>query len=214
MIKALHNIHKGATIAVVGSGPTAIDFVKSESTISIGVNGAAKLGKRFDYFICGDVRSSVFDWFSIDCSKTRVIAKLTASLDNILYPTALFPDIKRVAVATTKQSSVKLPPPIEPHLTFEYRWYKPKRLKKDMNFLMFGGTISCCAVQLAYIMGAAKIVLYGCNFTNTGKHYFYHTHRPGTISTSQRTVMNAVIKEIREHGIQFKFIGNTMLDLV
>lgn len=211
MIKALHNIYEGATIAIVGSGPTATDFIKSKSDISIGVNGAAKLGKQFDYFMCGDVRSSTFDWFKINCSRVRVIAKLTAALDDILYPITLFPDIKRVAVATTKQSGVKLPPPVKPHLTFEYRWYKPQRLKRDMNFLMFGGTISCCAVQLAYIMGASKIVLYGCGFTSTGKHYFYHVRRPGTISNSQRTVMNAVISEIKKHRVRFETVGNTTL---
>jgi hypothetical protein len=211
MIKALHGIHKGETIAVVGSGPTAIEFKNQH--LSIGVNGAAKLGKRFDYFMCGDARSSAFDWFNIDCSRVRVIAKLTAAPDKILYPIDLFQDIKRTAVITAKQSSVKLPPPVEPHLTFMYRWYKSDRLKSDMNYLMFGGTISCCAVQLAYLMGATKIVLYGCGFNSVGRHYFYHTPRPGSISASQRAVMNAVISEIRKRGVQFQIVGETTLDI-
>jgi uncharacterized Rossmann fold enzyme len=211
MIKSLHNIHKGATIAIVGSGPTAVEFIKSKCDISIGVNGAAKLGKKFDYFICGDVRSSTYDWFSIDCSKIRVIAKLTAAPDKILYPDVLFPTITRAAVVTAKQNNIVLPLPIEPHLTFMYKWYKSDRLKPDMNYLMFGGTISCCAVQLAYVMGATKIVLYGCGFNSIGKHYFYHTSKPGTISDSQRTVMSAVINELKKRGIQFENVGHTTL---
>ena len=210
MIRSLLGIYKGATVAIVGSGPTAVAF-KHSKAVSIGVNGAAKLGKRFDYFMCGDTRSSSYDWFNIDCSRVRVIAKLTAAPDKILYPPALFPDIKRVAAPTAKQNSVILPPPAKPHITFMYKWYKPDRLKLDMNYLMFGGTISCCAVQLAYIMGASKIVLYGCGFTNTGKHYFYHTPRPGSISDSQRTVMSTVIKELMKRGIQFEIIGDTTL---
>ena len=211
MIKSLHHAHDGAAISIVGSGPTAIDFNKSKSDISIGVNGAAKLGKKFDYFMCGDAKSSAYDWFSIDCSRVRIIAKLTAAPDKILYPVELFPNIKRMAVITAKQSTVSLPPPVKPHLTFMYKWYKPDRLKKDMNYLMFGGTISCCAVQLAYVMGASKIILYGCGFTNTGRHYFYHTQRPGTISDSQRTVMTAIINEIRKRGVRVEAVGNTTL---
>jgi hypothetical protein len=211
MIKSLHGIHKGETIAIVGSGPTATRFLGQEST-SIGVNGAAKLGKRFKYFMCGDARSPHFDWFSIDCSAVRIIAKLTAAPDKILYPLELFPDIKRVAVATAKQNTVKLPSPVEPHRTFMYKWYKPERLKEDMNYLMFGGTISCCAVQLAYLMGASRIVLYGCGFTSIGRHYFYQTRRPGSISDSQRTVMNAIISEIRKRGVQFQIVGETTLN--
>ncbi|MCK9558465.1 MAG: hypothetical protein M0R50_10550 [Candidatus Cloacimonetes bacterium] len=211
MIKLLHNIAKGATIAVVGSGPTATDFIHSKNDISIGVNGAAKLGQKFDYFMCGDTRSSCFDWFNIDCSRVRVIAKLTAAPDKILYPIELFPDIKRIAVITAKQNTIKLPRPVEPHLTFMYKWYRQERLKEDMNYLMFGGTISCCAVQLAYVMGASKIVLYGCNFTSVGRHYFYQTRKPGSISDSQRTVMNTVINEIKKRGVKFEIVGSTTL---
>lgn len=214
MIKSLIDAHKGATVAIVGSGPTAIDFLKSTQDVSIGVNGAAKLGKKFDYFMCGDAKSSTYDWFNINCSKVRVIAKLTASMDKILYPSELFPDIKRVAVKTAKQGDIVLPPPIEPHRTFMYKWWKPDRLKKDANYLMFGGTVSCCAVQLAYIMGATKIVLYGCGFTSTGTHHFYRTNKPGSISDSQRVVMNLVIKELNNRGIQFEFVGDTTLDFV
>jgi hypothetical protein len=218
MIKSLYNIHKGATIAVVGSGPTATSYTHNKVDVSIGVNGAAKFyshpgAAKFDYFMCGDVKSSTFDWFSIACSRVRVIAKLTAASDKILYPDRLFPDIKRDAVPTAKQNSVILPPPVKPHLTFMYKWWKPDRLKRDMNYLMFGGTISCCAVQLAYIMGAAKIVLYGCSFTSTGNHYFYHTRRPGTISDSQRTVMSTVVGEIKKRGIRIEIVGHTTLEL-
>ena len=214
MIKALHGVHKGATIAVVGSGPTATEFLKGRADISIGVNGAAKLGKRFDYFMCGDAKSSCFDWFNVECSKIRIIAKLTAALDKILYPLELYPDIKRIAVTTPRQGTVKLPPPAVPHLTFMYKWYKPQRLTNDMDFLMFGGTISCCAVQLAYLMGAAKVVLYGCGFGGSRQHYFYRTRRVGTVSESQRSVMNAVIKDLRERGVRFEIVGDTTLNPV
>jgi hypothetical protein len=214
MIKTLRNIHAGMTIAIVGSGPTAIDFVENKTDISIGVNGAAKLGKRFNYFMCGDVKSPTYDWFNIDCSDTRVIAKMIASSDKILYPDESYPGITRIAVVTAKQNTIQLPCPVSPHRTFMYKWYKLDRLKKDMNYLMFGGTISCCAVQLAYVMGASKIVLYGCGFTNIGNHYFYHTRRPGSISESQRITMSTVINEVRKRGVKIEIVGNTTLHVV
>jgi hypothetical protein len=179
--------------------------------ITIAVNGAAKLNQPFDYFMCGDHKSSSYDWFKIQCSKTRVIAKLTAGLDEILYPPELFPDIKRMAVTAPKQGTIDLPCPVWPHMTFMYRWYKPQRLKKDMDYLMFGGTISCCAVQLAYVMGASKIVLFGCGFNNLRQHYFYRSNRRGSVSDSQRNTMNVVINELKKQGIQFQIIGETTL---
>jgi hypothetical protein len=214
MIKSLYDIYKGSTIAIVGSGPTATEFIKKENEIAIGVNGAAKLGKLFDYFMCGDAQSSSFDWFNINCSRVRIIAKLTAAPDRILYPVELFPNIKRIAVQTIKQNSLDLPLPVKPHLTFLYKWYSSDRLKRDMNYLMFGGTISCCAIQLAYVMGATKIVLYGCGFNNVGRHYFYYTNKPGSISDRQRGVMNTVINELKGRGVKFEIIGNTTLNPV
>lgn len=211
MIGLLRNIHDGATIGVVGSGPSAVGFTKNGLDATIAVNGAAKLNHSFDYFLCGDSASSKCDWFRIDCAKVRVIAKLTAGLDEILYPPGLFPGLHRVSVPVTKQNSVKLPCPLWPHLTFMYDRYKLQKINKEMNCLMFGGTISCCAVQLAYIMGASTIVLFGCEFSNPKQHYFYKANRAGTIADNQRRIMNEVLRELKKRGVRFRIIGDTTL---
>lgn len=210
MIGLLRNIYEDATVGVVGSGPSANNFVKDGLDFTIAVNGAAKLNHHFDYFLCGDPSSSKCDWFKIDCAKVRVIAKLTAGLDEKLYPPKLFPNLCRVAVSVTKQHDVKLPCPLWPHLTFIYERYRAKKINKDVDYLMFGGTISCCAVQLAYIMGASKIVLFGCEFSYA-KQYFYKSNRPGTISDSQRNIMCEVINILKNKGVKFKAMGDTTL---
>lgn len=211
MITALHMAHEGAVVSIVGSGPTATEYLKHKHDVSIGVNGAAKLGVKFDYFMCGDDKSPTFDWFKIDCAKTRVIAKIIAACDTFLYPEDKFNSLHRITVPAAKQASVKLPPPVWPHFTFMYRWFKMDRLKKDANYLMFGGTISCCAVQLAYMMGASKVILYGCGFNSIGQHYFYQANKPGCISRSQRDTMTTVLNEMQKRGMKVQIIGNTTL---
>ena len=83
-----------------------------------------------------------------------------------------------------------------------------------MNFLMFGGTISCCAVQLAYIMGAKEIELYGCNFHHSRRsHYFYSAGQGqiGRVRSSQRETMDKLLKEVRAKGVKVSIFGPTRL---
>jgi len=213
MLDRLRRRHCGDTVSIVASGPSA-DLFK-DGAVTIGVNGAAFLKHKFDYFLCGDKNSYTKDWFSIDCSYVRVIARLVASMDRILYPDDKFPSLERLAVPQHEQRRIKhLPEPVPPHLTYKYLWYGKGRLNEDVNFLMFSGTISCCAVQLAYIMGAKKIELYGCDFHHSRRsHYFYESKQGqvGRVRPSQREIMDKMLKEVMDKGVKVSIFGQTRL---
>lgn len=214
MLDRLRRRHRGDIISIVASGPSA-DLFKKGADVTIGVNGAAFLKRKFDYFLCGDKNAHTKDWFTVECSYVRVIAKLVASMDEILFPPKKFPNLRRMAVPQHEQRKVRhVPEPVPPHLTFKYKWYAEGRLDEEMGFLMFGGTISCCAVQLSYIMGAREIELYGCDFHhNRRSHYFYDAGQGqiGRVRPSQRETMDRVLKEVREKGVKVSIFGPTRL---
>jgi hypothetical protein len=213
MLERLRNRHKGDTISIVASGPSAELFKRGDVTIA--VNGSAFLDYKFDYFLCGDKNAHSKDWFSVDCSYVRVIARIVASMDKILYPDNIFPKLERLAVPQHEQGKVKyLPNPIPPHITFKYRWYTEGRISRDIDYLMFSGTISCCAVQLAYIMGASAVELFGCNFHHSRRlHYFYDAAdgQIGRVRPPQREVMDKSLKEVRSLGMKVSIFGPTRL---
>lgn len=217
MIELLRDKHEGKTASIVASGPTA-ELYDGTTDISIGVNGAAYLDKHFDYFLCGDKNSHKFDWFRINCSDVRVIARLCASNDYQLYPKEFDNIIERKSVAAHQQKQLNnLISPIYPHYVFTYKWFKKGRLDKRNNYLMFRGTISCCAVQLAYIMGCTEIHLYGCTFRGSrrrNEHYFYDTkQRKGIVSGSQREIMEVCLKEVIDKGVRVYIHGKSALEV-
>lgn len=180
-----------------------MDFDPSKSSLSIAVNGALKLQRQFDYFVCGDCCAYRRDWFKLPNSRRRIIARLVASCDEILYPSTDYPELRRRSVPQTKWREVEgLPEPKWPHLLFTYKWFKPNRLSRSMNFLMFGATIAGCAVQLAYLMGATTILLWGCQFDHSAGHYFYKCSKPGMVARGQLETMELLLGEIRAAGIK------------
>jgi hypothetical protein len=212
MLHLLHNKHKGKSASIIASGPTAIKYDES-TDISIAVNGAAFMEKQFDYFLCGDHNSHNFSWFKIQCSTVRVVSRLVASMDSQLYPKDFDEILDRKAVPAHKQRQVgNLLCPIYPHVLFNYRWYKEGRLKPNSNFLMFGGTISCCAVQLAFLLGCSEIHLYGCGFNHRRGHYFYKSgEKPGRVVKTQFETMERCLKEVRSLGMKVYIHGKSKL---
>ncbi len=211
MIKNLWDKHPGARIAVVGSGPSA-DLYPGNAQISIGVNGAALLGPRYDYFLAGDHNAPAREWFNINCSNIRVIAELIATTDKQLYPDIAFPDLVRMAVPVHKRRDIpEVPRPVSPHITFKYRSFKDVLPASRFNFLMYRGTISCCALQLAWMMGAREVDLYGCNFTHKGGSYFYKSEFKGRVVETQYQVMQAMINQLRDNGLLINIHGSSRL---
>lgn len=200
MLKHLYNTISGP-ISVVGSAPSASRFHGSD--YSIAVNGAALLPHKFNIFMCGDKSSSSRSWFYAAKSSKRVIADIIAAQDIYLYPDAN-------AVKDVHHS--KLPKPSVPHEIYSYKPYRPNIVKTKPDYLMYGGTISCCAAQLSYYLGASTIKLFGCEFSKErANHYFYKDAHTGNIFDSMRLTMDKVLQEIRDHGVRIEIIGRTYL---
>ncbi len=211
MLDAIRGKHQGSSISIIASGPSAILF-NGSGDVSIGVNGAAVLGRHYNYFLYGDHRSHQNDWFGVRCSDVRIGARIVASMDKIMYPESRFANIERIAVPAHKQYLAStVPEPIAPHLIFKYSTYKPKKVAYNQRSLLCGGTIAGCAVQLAFLMGARQIDLYGCDFTHEYGHYFYQANRTGYVARSQLSIMNQILAEVRDYNIRVRVHGRTKL---
>lgn len=210
LISSLAGKHCESKTAVIGSGPTA-SLYRGDCDISIAVNGAALLPYRFNYFMCGDVTSPERNWFYVDCADIRVIADLVATCDKKLYPVSKYPKIKRITTHQHLRCNLgTVPNPEPPHIVFSYCPFKAEKLSRQNDFLMYGGTVSCCALQLAWIMGAKKIDIYGCPFSHSAGSYFYHCGDPGAVTKSQKDVMQSVIDIIRA-DTEVNIVGNSLL---
>ena len=222
MLERLRLRHHGATIAIVGSASTATLYDPSDSDISIGVNGAALLGHRFDYFACADRMAPERDWFAVNCAPCRVIARAIASCDRQLYPDRF--DIflpHREAFAFEDQDKAMLPEPVPPHCIYTMLPVNDANFsalaEREASGLMAHATITGQAVQLAWLLGAAHLRLYGCRFSTetSGRpfHYFYRAEpsQTGQISARQRDTMDRYLALLRRLGVRVTSHGETCL---
>jgi hypothetical protein len=223
MIERLYDIHRGKTIAVVGSGPTATAFDPRDNDNSIGVNGAAMLayrGIRLDYFLCGSQHSPRQPWFAVDCAATRIICARFALQDRYLYPNELYPDLVRMSYPVGDIDEIRLPSPAPPHLTYRYTRNPTTAFLAGMrpfDKVLIGGTITSVAVQIAYLMGASRIKLYGCSFSKQTsqqpQHYFYRppVNRRGGVDDVQIAAMDRTLAIVRQNGVEVQVVGETTL---
>ncbi|MFP4473591.1 MAG: hypothetical protein ACLFPX_06985 [Candidatus Omnitrophota bacterium] len=171
----------------------------------------------FDYFLCGDLSSPMREWFRIPCSRSRLIFKRIAPMDYFLYPQRT--PIPRKILSYRKLKKRPLPPPVSPHLTYDYSFDDSTYFEgaKDFNKLTAGGTIAAMAVQVAFLMGCTLIRLYGCSFSlSTSRrsgHYFYTagSSHIGWIEASMKDQMERVLKIARRHGVKIEIVGETNL---
>jgi hypothetical protein len=223
MIQQLYDIHRGKTIAVVGSGPTAAAFDPHDSDHAIGVNGAAMLAHRgfyLDYFLCGSQHSPRRPWFVLDCARTRIICVRFALHDRYLYPDEQYPELERQSYPLDDIDEIRLPPPVSPHLTYRYTRDPTAAFlagERPFDKVVIGGTIASVAVQIAYLMGASCVKLYGCVFSKQTsqqpQHYFYRTDTSdrGGVDEVQIAAMNRTLAIVRQHGVQVLVVGETAL---
>jgi len=220
-IGGLRNKYKGAHIAVVGASPTAVLYVPHSTDVSIAVNGAALLSEEFDYFVCSDPDAPARPWFGRKCAKIRVIAMSIATMDRQLYPSEFDGHIDRRAVPWGSQHRITAPPPVQPHYVFHCSFPSKGELEAFSGGwstnLMVRGTVAGQAIQLAFIMGAAEISLFGCSYSRdtsrSENHYSYQCqqHQIGCIQTYHIEAMNTYISIIRQHGVPVNVIGPSAL---
>jgi len=94
------------------------------------------------------------------------------------------------------------------------------KINQSMKELVSGGTSSGGALQIAFLMGATEIHLYGVEFTNQSdesygsKNYFYKYQRiveGGHTDEKQQSVMEKLIRTVKSYGVKVFHHGPTKL---
>jgi len=106
-----------------------------------------------------------------------------------------------------------IPVPSKPHLILRHV-SKTEPIMRNQKTLNSGGTSVGVAMQLAYVMGASEIHLYGVEFSNVkGNNYFYNVQTGETGATPEDKMrrMDEMIVEIISQGTQVFSHGFTNL---
>lgn len=226
MLQTFRRIHLGKDFAVLGSGPSLKKYTGNES-VSIAVNGAALTSVSYDYFLCGDVGSPLRRWFraSEEFKAVRILSSFIAPLDPFLYPDKS--ERKQLQEGlrpfTTKARSESNYAPLyayapkiapkEPHAWFQYVQeefgdaLEKVKFFQDESLMLHGATISGVAIQVAALMGAKTIHLYGCSpydETTNETEYFDANAAGGTVTKLQRKNLCHLIEKVKLMGIEVK----------
>jgi hypothetical protein len=226
-IEPLRGIHSGRRIAVLGSSPT-INLYRGGEDVSIAVNGAILCDAvpRADYFLCGDKESPNRSWWkpSFECTEHRVVATFIAPYDHVVVPD---PEDRKRLVHTFENDPVHtelrggnielLPMDYKVsagNAVFQYASREKQGISPNQPRLVKGGTIAGVASQLALVMGASEIHLYGCSFGTPpdGRHYAYDNQGEfGMISHTHPKRMDGILAKIADCGVRIYSHGWTEL---
>lgn len=227
-IDRLRNLHIGATVALLGSSPT-ISLYEGNEDISLAVNGAVccpHVG-NVDYFVCGDKKSPERRWFEVSYQKAarRIVATFVAPYDRLVCPPSQLTSNFRAVLENDSihqdepGGNIRFSPsnlqPAPPHTIFDYADIWEEEIRPEQKRLVRGGTISGVAAQLALIVGAKELHLYGCSFGNTPKgHYGYDNKgEPGGIDPTHPATMDYILARIRSYGVEIFSHGETRLQV-
>lgn len=218
-LAAYRGAHVGASIAVLGSGPSLGRFA-GQQPIAIAVNGAATSDVPYQYFACGDPESYQREWFygSRRHAAKRIVAALLTPRDAIIYPSRLVRGglrlERRLFIAMLRlRRSLSLhdySPSATPAPGHGWFQYLPSRFPSDPAVLddcvrrgrmVHGATIAGVALQLAVIMGGAEIHLYGCAMDNDGGGNYYRPGSRGRSTPLQRQNFATLVQWAEGRGV-------------
>lgn len=107
-------------------------------------------------------------------------------------------------------------PPCAPHVAFNVAL--PQPISKDMQKLRRGPTSAGCALQIAYLMGASAIHIYGVEMSNQGipyaeGNYFYNPkpYEKGVTTSKQLKSIEGVVHDLCELGVTIGHCGHTRI---
>ena len=102
--------------------------------------------------------------------------------------------------------------PAAPHRFFRFGGFGIEyvdRISPDQQVMYWGGTISAIGIQVAIVMGAECINLYGCSMDKVKQ--YAHQKTNGFTEESQVQVMQATIDKARTFGVNVGVVGKSRL---
>jgi len=183
VIQQLRNIHAMLDIALVGSGPTALDYNPAHHDLGIAINGAIQLAdaiaNAFEYLIMFDTSLPHKPWFKDHPEVQRILGYELAKMFTPPEDAIIFQYIERNMV-------------VDP---------------RSLTELSAVDNIGIPALETAAIMGPRKITIYGIDMAR--RDYFYGGGK-GVYGNNGRTVsyMNELIALLHNTGTEIVIKGS------
>jgi hypothetical protein len=202
MLDQIRDKHKDKTICILGSGETAPLYANT-CDVCIAVNGALSLKKEIDYFVAFDHRVIHKAYFDSKPEVTRLLGVNIATLSRVAYPDSLkVPRVIQCGLTVTKDPVPARPP----HLAWTFtRPATVEELDIDSAHMYSADNVVIPAFQLAYLMGAREIHLYGIGLH---KHYYFDGHIESAHEKEYGRfaplVLNELIRQATHKGILTK----------
>jgi hypothetical protein len=163
MLETLRNKYQGSVVAILGGGFTILNYTGKED-ICIAMNNAIQLDAKIDYFTAFDCKIPTLDYFLYKPKITRLLGGNIAGQCPYTFPK--LEDSKRKIVKVRELDEKNcLVIKEKPNLPNDFWLYKTREtpmLSPNMKSLSVCGTILAPALELAFIMGAKEIHIYGC----------------------------------------------------
>jgi len=249
MLDEVRGTYEGGKIAVLGSGPSLTDFFERKEDLIIGVNGAGKLLESGDYFFSADQAAHLRSWFlDLSTGVISTLRCISAIYSDSFFsdkqriqpfideyetymkehpefvkPTA-HPDVSYIGAGTggagwLGEFGKRIPEPKYPNLMLR-TITKHESIGPEQRTINSGGTSSAGAMQLAVVLGAKEIHLYGVEFSNdasektVGKNYFYEASSGefGRTTDKQLKNMERMVEELMNQNILVFSYGPTRLE--
>lgn len=236
MIEKIKNIHKGKSIAVLGSSPS-VELYNQKEDFAIGVNGAGELLSINDYFLSGDEQAHQRLWFKelsndITCilrahsaiyvdrfypnqESSQSIKEYETHMDN--FPNEVITRSDGFRFLPSWQNTFmfdflkEVPDPVSSHLIIR-NISREEIIGRNQKYLNTGGTSAAMAMQTAYLMGAKEIHLYGVEFSNPSGNNYFNNKSLGLTTDSQRKNMDEMIFQTKNAGVKVYSHGPTNLE--
>ena len=194
IMKQLSNFQNTETIQIVAPGLLGKDhYVRlNPDLLTIVVNKAIEIDIKKDVWITCDMKQAVAcEWFKQGIADHADIACILAGAFARMYP-----DAKWVfGFGPLQKAGIHFAEPLE-------------------GFLRYGTTVTGCALQLAYWLGAKRIILCGVDFQ--GDKYFDGTSRGVPVSQLTKRIaprMNRLIAWMINKGVRIETLSKTYLRL-
>jgi hypothetical protein len=156
MIQCLDNSLPGATIALVGSSPSCINYVGKED-YAIALNGGVLVNAPFSHHLMFDRSCPRKDYYYYNPNVIRVIGSIIAPMDK-----ELFENPEARTGGDLRDEWLESHTVISPHVWWYYKCMThAPALTRETNYLCHQYTCAHPGLELAWRMGASRINMYG-----------------------------------------------------
>jgi hypothetical protein len=165
VLAEIDGLHKGCSIAILGPGNSIEDYQGKED-VAIAMNSAILLDSKIDYFAAFDIHVPQLPYFTVKPEVTRLLGGTITMLCPYTWTDIPLKYRRRLVTMHMAVGQAGIPSDYQPNAPHGYWYFKyevPRAPKQHTRSLTAYKTIFFPTLEIAYLMGAKQINIYGCD---------------------------------------------------